>query len=424
MKASLELGYSCLCGRSFLVVGCGGLANTCATYIAACLLPGCRITLIDGDLVEASNLQRQHQLYSVKDVGRKKAASARPACRRVAMKGVSVEVASGMLSKANVRDLVSKHDIILDCTDCPATRWLLSSACATARRPFVSGAAMEWSGQVTVYCSGEAGPCMRCVFPEPSDGGGGRGGCDTLGVFPPLPGMIGCVMASEALKLALMDGSQLEEASLSGRLLLVDMLDGGLSTRTVALKRRPDCPVCGWTEESAAAQDRSDASSLHDDGDGVQLLPAVNSIGPKQVSIFFTRAEEIAMLCRQLRHLMLESPSAACLVIDVRPKPQFDMVHLRGSVNVPYEDSQEFVDKVKALLEDHRPNTAVVCCRKGSQNTSTELVSNLPLPPAGNDSRLAVCALQTSFKYLLNLDGGIMQAAKELGVAGKHLFVP
>ncbi|EER17615.1 Molybdenum cofactor synthesis protein, putative [Perkinsus marinus ATCC 50983] len=375
--------------KSFLVVGCGGLANTCATYIAACLLPGCRITLIDGDLVEASNLQRQHQLYSVKDVGRRKAASARVACRRVAMKGVSVEVASGMLSKANVRDLVSKHDIILDCTDCPATRWLLSSACATARRPFVSGAAMEWSGQVTVYCSGEAGPCMRCVFPEPSDGGGGRGGCDTLGVFPPLPGMIGCVMASEALKLALMDGSQLEEASLSGRLLLVDMLDGGLSTRTVALKRRPDCPVCGWTEESAAAQDRSDASSLHDDGDGVQLLPAVNSIGPKQ-----------------LRHLMLESPSAACLVIDVRPKPQFDMVHLRGSVNVPYEDSQEFVDKVKALLEDHRPNTAVVCCRKG------------------NDSRLAVCALQTSFKYLLNLDGGIMQAAKELGVAGKHLFVP
>ncbi|KAF4694140.1 Urmylation protein [Perkinsus olseni] len=390
MMALPQLSKRPLHKKSFLVVGCGGLANTCATYIAACLLPGCRITLIDGDVVEASNLQRQHQLYTMRDVGRKKSDSARAACRRVAMKGVSVEVAPGMLTKTNARDLVGKHDIILDCTDCPATRWLLSSACATARRPLVSGAAMQWSGQVTVYCSGEAGPCMRCVFPEPSpsEGGRGRGGCDTLGVFPPLPGMIGCVMASEALKLALMDGPQLEEASLSGRLLLVDMLDGGLSTRTVVLKRRPDCPVCGWTEESAAAQDRSDASSLHDDTDAVQL-PAVNSIGPKQ-----------------LRHLMLESPSAACLVIDVRPKPQFDMVHLRGSVNVPYEDSQAFVDKVKALLEDRRPNTAVVCCRKG------------------NDSRLAVCALQTSFKYLLNLDGGIMQAAKELGVAGKHLFIP
>ncbi|KAF4711433.1 hypothetical protein FOZ63_002308 [Perkinsus olseni] len=390
MMALPQLSKRPLHKKSFLVVGCGGLANTCATYIASCLLPGCRITLIDGDVVEASNLQRQHQLYTMRDVGRKKSDSARAACRRVAMKGVSVEVAPGMLTKTNVRDLVGKHDIILDCTDCPATRWLLSSACATARRPLVSGAAMQWSGQVTVYCSGEAGPCMRCVFPEPSppEGGCARGGCDTLGVFPPLPGMIGCVMASEALKLALLDGSQLEEASLSGRLLLVDMLDGGLSTRTVMLKRRPDCPVCGWTEESAAAQDRSDASSLHDDTDAVQL-PAVNSIGPKQ-----------------LRHLMLESPSAACLVIDVRPKPQFDMVHLRGSVNVPYEDSQAFVDKVKALLEDRRPNTAVVCCRKG------------------NDSRLAVCALQTSFKYLLNLDGGIMQAAKELGVAGKHLFIP
>ncbi|KAF4662687.1 Urmylation protein [Perkinsus chesapeaki] len=388
MMALPQLSKRPLHKKSFLVVGCGGLANTCATYIAACLLPGCRITLIDDDKVEASNLQRQHQLHSVKDVGHKKAESARVACRRVAMKGVAVESAPGMLTKTNVRDLVGKHDVILDCTDCPATRWLLSSACATARRPLVSGAAMQWSGQVTVYCSGEDGPCMRCVFPEPPPTEAGcRGGCDVMGVFPPLPGMIGCVMASEALKLALMDGPQLEEASLSGKLLLVDMLDGGLSTRTVALKRRPDCPVCGWTEE-AAAQDRSDASSLREDADAVQA-PTVNSIGPKQ-----------------LRHLMLESPSAACLVIDVRPKPQFDMVHLRGSVNVPYEDSQAFIDTVKSLLEERRPNTTVVCCRKG------------------NDSRLAVCALQKSFKYLLNLDGGIMQAAKELGVEGKQLFVP
>ncbi len=216
-----------------LIVGAGGLGCPAALYLAACGVG--RITIADGDNVDATNLQRQI-LYRDKSVGASKVASAREALREVNPE-VEVITLGERLESDSIDRAVASADVVLDCTDNFATRHALNRACVKHRRPLVSGAAIRFDGQLAVFdLRREDSPCYSCLFPE--DVNAEDVACAVMGVFSPLTGVIGTLQAAEAIKLACAIG-----ASLAGRLQMFDALEG--EWRTVRVPKDPDCPACG-----------------------------------------------------------------------------------------------------------------------------------------------------------------------------------
>lgn len=215
-----------------LVVGAGGLGCPAALYLAAAGIG--RLTLVDGDAVDATNLQRQ-VLYREASVGRRKVEAAREELARVNPQ-VLVSALDERLDAARAAALAATADVVLDCCDNFATRHALNRACVTHRRPLVSGAAIRFDGQVAVYDLRDAdAPCYACLFPE--DGEAEEVQCATMGVLAPLTGLVGALQAAEAIKLLAGAGEPL-----SGRLLMIDALEAGF--RTVRVARDPACPVC------------------------------------------------------------------------------------------------------------------------------------------------------------------------------------
>lgn len=216
-----------------LVIGAGGLGSPVALYLASAGVG--RITLVDHDTVSLTNLQRQiaHDMGSL---GRLKVESA---AVRMAALNPNVRVrALTTRADAELLDLeVPEADVVIDCTDNFATRHLVNAACVRHRRPLVSGAAIGFDGQISVYDSRAAAqPCYACLFPPES--GFEDAACSTMGVFAPLVGIVGSVQAAEALKLLAGIGEPL-----AGRLL---MLDGRrMQWSEIAMQRDRDCPVCG-----------------------------------------------------------------------------------------------------------------------------------------------------------------------------------
>jgi len=215
-----------------LIVGAGGLGSPVALYLAASGVG--RITLADHDVVDLSNLQRQiaHDMASL---GVNKARSA--AHRMQAMNpGVSVLPLEARLSGEALDTAVAQADVVLDCSDNFTTRYAVNAACVAHRRPLVSGAAVRFDGQVSVFDRRESdAPCYACLFPAEAQWGEMR--CAEFGVFAPLVGVVGSLQAAEALKVLLGVGQ-----SLNGRLLLIDSLAG--QWRTIRIRRDPHCPVC------------------------------------------------------------------------------------------------------------------------------------------------------------------------------------
>lgn len=216
-----------------LIVGAGGLGCPAALYLAASGIG--RITIADGDKVDATNLQRQI-LYREKTVGAPKAAAAREALREVNPE-VEVVALGERLEGAALERLVAGADVVLDCTDNFATRHALNRACVKASKPLVSGAAIRFDGQLAVFDLRRAGsPCYSCLFPESAEAEDVA--CAVMGVFSPLTGTIGTLQAAEAIKLLCGIGE-----SLGGRLQMFDALHA--EWRTVRVPRDPGCPVCG-----------------------------------------------------------------------------------------------------------------------------------------------------------------------------------
>jgi len=215
-----------------LVVGAGGLGSPAAFYLAAAGVG--RLGLIDGDLVDLSNLGRQI-LHSTPDIGRPKVESAAEKLRRL-NPDVEVVVHEGRLAPSNALDLFSRYDIIVDATDSFAARYLINDACVLTGRPFVHGSVLRFDGQASTFVPG-SGPCYRCLYPEPP-APGTVPSCQEAGVLGPVPGIIGTIQALEVLKLLAGAGR-----TLAGRLLLFD----GLALRfdEVNLGRDPGCAVCG-----------------------------------------------------------------------------------------------------------------------------------------------------------------------------------
>ncbi len=215
-----------------LVVGAGGLGSPVALYLAAAGVG--RIVLCDHDHVDLTNLQRQiaHDLDSL---GVNKAESA---ARRMRAMNPDIEVIPlpERLEGDALLEQVAAADVVLDCSDNFATRHAVNRACVASRKPLVSGAAVRFDGQISVFDARQAdAPCYACLFPE--EAGGGEMRCAEFGVFAPLVGVVGSLQAAEALKLIMGIG-----ASLNGRLLLHNALEG--EWRSIRLKKDPACPVC------------------------------------------------------------------------------------------------------------------------------------------------------------------------------------
>ncbi|WP_435334835.1 SAMP-activating enzyme E1 [Haloarchaeobius sp. TZWWS8] len=224
-------GQQRLLDASVLCVGAGGLGSPAIEYLAAAGIG--HLGIADDDVVERSNLQRQ-VIHRDADVGEPKAQSAARFVRDL-NPDVMVDPIEERVSPENVEELVDEYDLVVDGSDNFATRYLVNDACVLSETPFVHGAIYKFEGQATTYEPGQ--PCYRCVFPEAPEPGT-VADCATTGVLGVLPGTVGCIMATEAVKQVLNAGELLDD-----RLLLYDAMD--MSFDEVPVRKNPDCAVCG-----------------------------------------------------------------------------------------------------------------------------------------------------------------------------------
>jgi adenylyltransferase/sulfurtransferase len=221
-----------------LCVGAGGLGSPLALYLAAAGVG--RLGLMDFDVVDVSNLQRQI-LYSTDDVGAPKLAAAKRRLNAL-NPGVEVVVHEERLAPGNALGIFRRYDVIADGTDNFPARYLVNDACLRAGKPNVHGSVSGFEGRVCVF-GAKGGPCYRCLYPEPP---GAVPSCAQGGVLGALPGVIGAMQALEALKLILGLGKPL-----TGRLLLLDALS--MEWRSLKIKKDPACPLCGRLRHARAA---------------------------------------------------------------------------------------------------------------------------------------------------------------------------
>ena len=224
-------GQQKLLGAKVLIIGLGGLGSPAAMYLTTAGIG--EIIIADADEVELSNLQRQI-LHTSNDIGRHKTVSAVDSLKSLNPEPIITPITE-KLSGKKLNELVAKVDVVLDCSDNFKTRFEINAACVANKKPLVSGAAIRLEGQVSVFRADlGTGPCYRCLYTDEQELGER---CSETGILAPVVGIIGCIQATEALKLLLGLGELL-----NGRLLLLDA--SIMEWRTLKLKKDPDCPVC------------------------------------------------------------------------------------------------------------------------------------------------------------------------------------
>src|SRR6476620_5394326 len=294
-------GQKKLKAASVLMIGTGGLGAPVGMYLAAAGVG--RIGIVDFDVVEESNLQRQI-IHGTKDLGRRKIESARDRLRDI-NPHIEIETHETRLTSANAMRLFRNYDIIVDGTDNFPTRYLVNDACVLSGKPNVYGSIFRFEGQASVFWA-EKGACYRCLYPEPPPPGLVPS-CAEGGVLGILPGIIGVIQATETVKLLLGAGEPL-----AGRLLLVDALT--MEMRSVKLRRDPQCPACGTRTITGLID--------YDEFCGVKDMVAANDGGA---------VEEITP--RELAARLLEG--ADLDLVDVREQREWDLTHLEGSRLIP-----------------------------------------------------------------------------------------
>jgi adenylyltransferase/sulfurtransferase len=311
-----------------LVIGAGGLGSPSALYLAASGIG--TLGVLDCDRVDVSNLQRQ-VLFDSASVERPKAVAARE--RLLALNpGIEVVAHEVELRAANVRGIVERYDVVLDGTDRLATRYLVNDACVILGKPLVSAAIHRFEGQVMTYVPGR-GPCYRCLYAEVPEGLVPN--CADAGVLGVLPGVLGAIQATEAIKLVVGAGEPLV-----GRLLVYDALE--MQFREFAFARRADCAVCG------------DRPTITEPADPPQACDAA------------TMAQVRRIPPSELRALLAVDGVAAgtrgALVVDVREPREFAAGRLPGSVNIPLAELRG------RLGEIPRERMIVFVCRSGARS--------------------------------------------------------
>ena len=225
-------GQTRLLAAHVLIIGAGGLGSPAAMYLAASGVG--RITLVDDDAVDLTNLQRQ-VMHTTERIGLAKVDSGREALQAINPE-VVVTALRERADERRLQELIQGVSVVLDCSDNFATRHAVNRACVAARVPLVAGAAIRFDGQLSVFDTRRADcPCYACVFPQ--DSGFEDLACSTMGVFAPLVGIVGAVQAAEAMKLLLHVGT-----ALAGRLLLLD--GRAMEWTEIKTARNPACPVC------------------------------------------------------------------------------------------------------------------------------------------------------------------------------------
>jgi adenylyltransferase/sulfurtransferase len=243
-------GQRRLAAARVVVVGCGGLGAPVISQLAAAGVG--HLTLIDDDVIEPSNLNRQTLFGSV-DVGVRKAVAAGAVVQRID-DSIEVTVRVERLTSVNARARVREHDVVVDCADGLPTKYLLNDACVREGRPLVHGAATGWSGQVVVVDAAGGGPCLRCLFPVlPSRDVVPT--CRTAGILAPVTGVVGSLQAAAVLRWLLGVG-----LPAGGRFVAVDVREG--STKTLRFERDPACPACGDAPTLTALDDADYAMPL------------------------------------------------------------------------------------------------------------------------------------------------------------------
>ncbi len=228
-------GQEKLLNSKVLVIGAGGLGSPAILYLAAAGVG--TIGIVDFDVVDFSNLQRQ-VIHNTERVGTPKVESAKKTMEML-NPDVKVITYNTRISKENIMDMIKDYDVVLDGTDNFPTRFLINDACYFAGKPLVSAAMLRFEGQVSVfdYRMKEKSPCYRCLFPEPPPPGLVPS-CQEAGILGSIGGIMGCIQATEAIKLILGIGEPLV-----GKLLIMDALS--MDFRKVKLRKDPNCPLCG-----------------------------------------------------------------------------------------------------------------------------------------------------------------------------------
>jgi sulfur-carrier protein adenylyltransferase/sulfurtransferase len=336
---------------SVLLIGAGGLGAPLGMYLAAAGVG--RIGLVDFDVVDHTNLQRQI-IHGTKDVGRKKLDSAADTMSDI-NPYVEIEKYELALTSENALDILKNYDLVIDGTDNFPTRYLVNDACVLLKKPNVYGSIFRFEGQATVFAV-EGGPCYRCLYPEPPPPGLVPS-CAEGGVLGILPGMIGIVQATEAVKLILGTGEPLV-----GRLLLYDAL--AMRFRELKLRRNPECPVCGDHPTIKELIDYQEFCGVPHEP--AAPVAAIGDIDPVEVKQRIDRGDKFVL-------------------IDVREPHEYQIC------NIPY---------AKLIPLGELPK------RMNELNTADEIVAHCK---SGMRSAKAVDLLkQSGFKKVRNMTGGIL----------------
>lgn len=296
-------GQKKICSARVLCIGAGGLGSPIAMYLAAAGVG--RLGIVDFDTVDLSNLQRQ-LLHGTEDVGRPKTESALQRLRSL-NPHVEVVLHPVRITSQNALALIAPYDIVVDGTDNFPTRYLTNDACVLLRKPNIYGSIFRFEGQTSIFAPHLGGPCYRCLFPEPPPPGAVPS-CAEAGVLGVLPGIIGCIQATEILKLILGQG-----APLLGRLLLYNALE--MKFREIKLRRDPQCPLCGQNPSITALIDYEQFCGL-----------------PKPSDMNTPHTDEVTV---QDMKRALDDPSLGIQVIDVREPDEYQISRVAGTTLIP-----------------------------------------------------------------------------------------
>jgi len=342
-----------------LCVGTGGLGSPLALYLAAAGVG--TLGLVDFDVVDASNLQRQI-IHSTADIGRKKLDSAEEKLKAL-NPALNVVKHDTLLSSANALDILKDYDVVADGTDNFPTRYLVNDACVLLGKPNAYGSIFRFEGQASVF-GAKDGPCYRCLYPEPPPPGLVPS-CAEGGVLGILPGLVGVIQATETIKLILGIGEPL-----IGRLLLVDALN--MRFRQLKLLKNPECPVCGDHPTVTKLIDYQQFCGIEPASERQSAVKnGIPQVSPKDLKKRIDAGEDL-------------------FILDVREPFEYQIANI-GGVLIPQNDVP------KRIGEIDRNREIVVQCKSG-----------------GRSQRIAEYLKQSGFPTVSNLAGGIVAWSDEV----------
>lgn len=342
-----------------LLIGAGGLGSPLGLYLAAAGVG--HIGIVDFDVVDFSNLQRQ-VLHTTQDVGRRKLESAAEHLRAINPE-IEITTYETRITASNAFELIEPYDVVIDGTDNFPTRYLVNDACVLLGKPNVYGSIFRFDGQASVF-SPPAGPCYRCLYPEPPPPGMVPS-CAEGGVLGILPGVIGCIQATEAIKLILGKGE-----TLIGRLLLYDALE--MSFRELKVRRNADCALCGDNPTIRELVDYEQFCGIRGQEEAGQQLGSQWETTVEEMKARMDRGDPITIL-------------------DVRNPEEWQICHIQGASLLPLGELPARVHELDTARE------MVVHCKSGIRS-----------------AKAVAFLLQAGFRKVKNLRGGITEWARKI----------